>query len=458
MDQTAQREIMRYNILPTVSGPARGWVLGFAPLALAASLTLPAVAHAQMPVREVATALANTDMDREIRSFYAAREFRPLWLSNNVTADAAERLITVFEHADLDGLDPGDYRPRRLRAALEEAREGDPKKIARAEALLSRSFAAYVRDLRTKRRSPLEVTDPGLRLEVPRPRELLGAAAAAPSLARYIDGAGWTHPLFAQLRKALAAAPERSAEAQLLRRNLDRVRALPSGAGRHVVVDTAGGRLYMYEGGRVVDSMKVIAGRPATPTPMMASLIRYATLNPYWNVPTDLTRERLAPEVVKLGPSYLKTHGYDLLADWSPRAVTADPGLVDWNAVAAGMRNVRVRQRPGPANGMGRMKFMFPNGYDIYLHDTPDKGLFRSADRYFSAGCIRLEDASRLGRWLFGKSLRPASAEPELRVPLRDPVPIYITYLTAFPEGEHIAVRADIYGRDGADAQRLRGR
>lgn len=438
---------------PSTRIRSRAWALGIASAALLAGLGVPAQAHAQTPAGEIAAALADAGMEGDIRAFYAARRFRPLWLADAASAEAAEQLVEIMGSADLDGLDAGDYRPRKLRAALEEARSGDPRDIARAEALLSRSFTAYVRDLRAAGDSPLALADPALRQEAPRPRALLEAAAAGP-LARYVDRQGWAHPLYAGLRSALAALPEESDEARLLRLNLARVRGLPGGGERHVVVDTAGGRLYMYDRGQVVDSMKVIAGRPTTPTPMMASMIRHATLNPYWNVPTDLARERLAPEVVKEGPGWLKAHGYDLLSDWSPQAAVTDPALVDWQAVAAGYRTVRVRQRPGPGNGMGRMKFMFTNDQDIYLHDTPDKGLFRNGDRYFSAGCVRLEDAPRLGRWLFGKPLKPASTRAELRVELPRPVPIYITYLTAFPTGNGIAMRADNYGRDAMGEKR----
>jgi murein L,D-transpeptidase YcbB/YkuD len=430
------------------------WKLSIlAPLALSAVLPVQA-AQAQIAGPELSAAIADTGMDRELRAFYAARSFRPVWMASGASIVAAERLIETLEQADLDGLDPGDYRPRRLRDAIQDARKGGVKSAARAEALISRSFVAYVRDLNGRVASPMVSTDPDFRPEQPGAGEIMAKVAAAPSLGQFVSNNGWAHPFYAQLRRAVLQAPPGSQQARLLQLNLDRARGLPVGNGRHVVVDTAGGRLYMFDGGKVVDTMKVIAGRPATPTPMMRSVIRYATLNPYWNVPTDLTRSRLAPEVLAKGPSFLKAGGYDVLSDWSPEAAPTDPKLVDWQAVADGRRVVRVRQRPGIGNGMGRMKFMFPNGDDIYLHDTPEKGLFSNAGRYFSAGCVRLEDARRLGRWLFGKPLVASSAKPEQRVDLTDPVPIYITYFTAFPTGERVAMRADVYKRD-AEALRM---
>jgi murein L,D-transpeptidase YcbB/YkuD len=95
------------------------------------------------------------------------------------------------------------------------------------------------------------------------------------------------------------------------------------------------------------------------------------------------------------------------------------------------------------------MKFMFPNDYGVYLHDTPEKDLLRKTDRRFSSGCVRVEDAPRLARWLFGKPLKVRAGDPEQRVDLSDPVPVYITYLTAAPEGDRIAFRPDVYNRDG---------
>ena len=139
---------------------------------------------------------------------------------------------------------------------------------------------------------------------------------------------------------------------------------------------------------------------------MMAALLRYTSLRPYWNVPPDLAAERIAPNVVKHGPAYLRQKGYQLLSDWSDKARVISPAGVDWAAVAAGRKEVRLRQLPGPANSMGDMKFMFPNAQGIYLHDTPQDELFGEAARLFSGGCVRLEAAHRLGAWLYGKPLK----------------------------------------------------
>ena len=236
----------------------------------------------------------------------------------------------------------------------------------------------------------------------------------------------------------------------MLALNLERARALPGGKGRYVLVNIAEQKLYTYEDGRERDAMKVVVGRPKYPTPMMSAYIRFAALNPYWYVPPDLAAERIAPRVVKQGLKYLAELGHQAMSDWDADAEILDPKTIDWKAVAEGRQEVRIRQLPGPHNSMGRMKFMFPNEEGIYLHDNPERELFSEASRLYSGGCVRLEDAARLGAWLFGKPLEWEGAGTEERVALPDPVPVYITYLTAMPGAGGIAYFDDIYGRDAS--------
>ncbi|HWT13372.1 MAG TPA: L,D-transpeptidase family protein [Allosphingosinicella sp.] len=245
---------------------------------------------------------------------------------------------------------------------------------------------------------------------------------------------------------------------RLIQVNMERARALPSDLGRrYVLVDTAAARLFMYEDGRIVDSMRVIVGKPDAQTPMMASQIRYAVLNPYWNVPPELVRSRIAPNVLSRGLSYLEERGYEVLSGWTGDAAPVDPATIDWAALAAGRQELRVRQRPGAGNMMGDIKFRMPNDLGIYLHDTPDRALFEESNRQLSSGCVRLEDPQRLSRWLFGRQIAASSPDPEQRVDLPRPVPIYITYFTAAPSAEGIAFRSDVYGRDAPLLAQLGG-
>jgi len=198
--------------------------------------------------------------------------------------------------------------------------------------------------------------------------------------------------------------------------------------GRYVLVDAASARLYMIEDGSVRDSMKVIVGKPETPTPALKSVINYETLNPYWHVTGELTRTLIAARVLQDGNSYLTQRGYEVVSNFGPDGRVIPPDEVDWKAVAAGKTEILVRQQPGPANSLGRFKFDLPDGDGIYLHDTPKKELFAQDQRNLSHGCVRLEDAERLARWLLGKD-PPAASAPEENVLLPRPVPITISYL-----------------------------
>jgi murein L,D-transpeptidase YcbB/YkuD len=449
------------------SRPAPVPFLGSCIAAAISLAVLPAPAGAQSVAPKVQAALKSAGgVDRETRGFYQARGFRPLWIRGDSLGPEADRLLDLIETADAEGLDPDDYRPRRLRDAIEDARKsGSPKALARAEMQLTRSFAQYARDVaRPPRSSGMVYVDPGVAPAQPTLRTVLDRASAAPSLQAHIENVGWMNPLYGQLRNALADNWGRSSsmnqeQVRLLQLNLERARALPAYPGRrYIIVDANSARLWMYEDGRVQDSMKVVVGKPEEQTPMMAGLIRFAMVNPYWNIPPDLVKLRVAPGVLKSGVKFLKTKGYEVTSDWSEKAKAVDPKKVDWKAVAAGRVELPVRQLPGRDNAMGKMKFMFPNELGIYLHDTPEKELFKKAERRFSSGCVRVEDAPRLARWLFDKPLVAKSNAPEQKVNLPEPVPVFITYLTAVPDGQRIAFRPDVYNRDATQMAQFGGR
>jgi murein L,D-transpeptidase YcbB/YkuD len=233
--------------------------------------------------------------------------------------------------------------------------------------------------------------------------------------------------------------------------NMERARRLPPSdyKKRYILVDAGAAKLYMYQGGKAVDSMNVIVGDADRQTPMMAAELRYIQLNPYWNVPPDLTRTIVAKRVLAQGLSYLTERDYEVLSDWSDDARQIDPATVDWQGVYDGRVDVRLRRGPGPWNSMGAMKFMIPNDFGIYLHDVPDaeEPMFKSSERWISNGCIRLQDAKRLEKWVFGSPPKP-DGTPDERVDVPDPVPVYITYFTVAPSADGVTFRPDLYNRD----------
>jgi murein L,D-transpeptidase YcbB/YkuD len=238
---------------------------------------------------------------------------------------------------------------------------------------------------------------------------------------------------------------------RLIALNLDRVRGLPLNERRYLFVDAAGARLLLFEDGRIVDTMRVVVGKPGMETPALAGRIQFAVFQPQWNVPPDLVRNSIAPAVLRQGSAYLADRQFAVFPDLQPSAAELDPSLVDWQAVANGTQEIWVRQRAGADNMMGQVKFMLPNRLGIYLHDTPRKADFARSDRRLSSGCVRVEDAKRLANWLIGsEALRGAGNTPDRHVDLPAPVPVYISYLTAIPEGGKARFQQDAYHRDPA--------
>jgi len=426
---------------------------------VATALVMPAAAA--LPPASPAYAAPQIAFDGAIADFYRSRGGAPLWLSPTA-GPAAQQLLQLLASAQADHLNPRRYNANGLSRALAAARSGNSAAVQRAEAMLSAAFVAYAQDMRHDPGTGIIYVDKELQPTPPSAMELLTAAAHAPSLSEYVQQMGWMNPIYAKLRQAIASRLyANAAQFRLLSLNLERARALPPGNGRFVIVNPPAARLYMYENGQVVDSMRVVAGRPdpIAQTPMMNAYIRYVALNPYWNSPADITARRLAPTILKEGRAYFKNRGYELLSDWSDNARVIDPMSIDWRAVAAGRVQARLRQKPGPANSMGKMKFMFPNAQGIWLHDTPEQEKIDEAARLQSNGCVRLEDAPRFARWLFnGNPPRAKGARPEQKVNLPALVPLYITYLTAVPSGTSIVYFDDFYGKDRARLGQLASR
>jgi murein L,D-transpeptidase YcbB/YkuD len=238
---------------------------------------------------------------------------------------------------------------------------------------------------------------------------------------------------------------------QLIIINLERAKRLPAPEEqpKYAVVDEGDARLSMWQNGRKVDEMKVVVGKSESATPMMAAYIKYADVNPYWNVPPDLIRNLIGPRIVAQGVSYLTDREYQVMTGYGEDAKILDPNDVDWKAVVAGTQEVALRRLPSPANSMGMMKFMLPNYFGIYLHDSPEKEHFTKDELWISNGCVRVEDYKRLAKFLFD-GVVPQGRNPkvEQHVDLPAPIPVYMTYLTVQPTADGVQFLEDRYGRD----------
>lgn len=257
-----------------------------------------------------------------------------------------------------------------------------------------------------------------------------------------------------QTRAALAVPVERRI-AQLVA-NLERWRWLPDELGRrHVRVNVPAYWLEMVEDGRVTLEMPVVVGRPDRPTPMLASRITQLVFNPSWTIPQRLAREDMLPRA-RRNPGYFAAKGIRVYGGWGEGAAMMDAGAIDWASLGPGITGLKLRQRPGPGNPLGRVKFQMPNGYDVYLHDTNAKGLMSRPQRAQSSGCVRLGDALGLAHRLLDDwpPERRAALTRSWRtrtVTLGEPLPVYLLYETAWADADGgLHFREDVYGRDAA--------
>lgn len=357
-------------------------------------------------------------------------------------------MAAILQRAPFDGFGDGPHLAANVRAAAVQART-NPANVATAERVLSSAWVRYVQALKRPTKGMIYAY-PVLRPQGTRVEDILLTASAAPSLTAYLTATAELNPIYSQLRDVAWAEAQAignlTPDPRLLA-NLDRARSIPA-RGRFVLVNSGDQRLTLFENGQAVDSMKIIVGTNELPTPLIASVMHYVTYNPYWHAPDMLVRKTIAPTVLRQGMKYLSTRGYHVVDAWSEKPTVLDPTTVDWKAAASGTSQVLIRQDPGPLNSMGNLKFPFPNPEGIYLHDTPSKSHFAKDLRNLSNGCVRVEDARRLARWLLGQEPSAPSSDAEIRVQLPQGVPIIVTYLTAQVQDGKLTYLNDFYGWD----------
>ncbi len=475
--------------------------------------------------------------------FYEGRAMTPTWVRSDGAAARAVALAQVLRSADRDGLEPVDYQAAAVARLLAAT---DPRRLAELEARLSLGLMRLLGDLATGRFAPSQVNRE-LHLD-PRPFDRLAAlrqAAAAPDVARFVDGHRPPRAEYRRLRTALAwyralaeagpwpqVAPGKSLEQGMrdrqvgaLRRrlqatgdlptfhpagpgpgdpnrfdpalaeavkgfqqrhgleqdgvvgrrtraalnvsarervrqvalNLERHRWMPHDLGtRHIAVNQAAFTLELVEGSRAVFTTRVIVGKPRFRTPVLGRSMTYLVLNPYWNVPRNIARRELLPKV-KEDPGYFAKASYAVFDGWSAGARRIDPAAVDWTQVTARNFPYRLRQDSGPKNALGRIKFIFPNPFNVYLHDTPSKRLFARARRAFSHGCVRVQHPEQLAAhllrhqtgWSLDRIQAVIASGKRVQVPLAEPLNVHLRYLTAWMADDgSVHFRDDLYGRD----------
>jgi murein L,D-transpeptidase YcbB/YkuD len=239
--------------------------------------------------------------------------------------------------------------------------------------------------------------------------------------------------------------------------NMERWRWLPQDLGeRYIMVNTANFELDIIENGKSVASSRAIVGKKKRPTPALSQKITYMELNPYWNIPHKIATDDILPNI-KEDPNYLKAKNIRVFENWEDDAKEINPESIDWNMVTKENFVYKLRQDPENSNALGRVKFIFPNEFSIYLHDTPARELFNKTKRTFSSGCIRIEKPMELAaylltdnsKWTYEKLTDALNSKKNRTILLSDPMNIHILYWTAWVDKDGtVNFRDDIYGRD----------
>lgn len=250
--------------------------------------------------------------------------------------------------------------------------------------------------------------------------------------------------------------------------NLHRARLLPARMGsRYALVNLPCAELYLFEDGDFhIDSMRIVHGKAkdSHQTPIFRDIMQEVVFGPYWNVPPGIARNEVLPKA-QADWGFLSRNRYEIVRDFNPynkEVLRLSPE----NLQLVEQGRLFLRQKPGPTNALGRIKFLFPNSFHVYMHDTPAKNLFLRSQRDLSHGCIRVSRPERLGEWALGKAgwtgekVETAMfAEERRSVAVSDPIPVYIVYLTSFPRpvgGKTIlAPGRDVYDRDSVDSRVL---
>ncbi|MEM9441140.1 MAG: L,D-transpeptidase family protein, partial [Pseudomonadota bacterium] len=239
--------------------------------------------------------------------------------------------------------------------------------------------------------------------------------------------------------------------------NLERRRWMADNRpSRYIHVNLADFHLELIDNGKVAFDTPVVIGSQYNKTPVFSADMTYLVVNPYWTVPKSIAKRVILPKV-KEDPDYLRQNGFDVFENWRRNAGTLDTEQVDWANLRPEDLGYKLRQRPGPANALGQLKFMLPNEFEIYLHDTPNRTDFSENQRSFSNGCVRVADPEGLANailrgqsgWTLDQIQEAIASGKRTQINLDDALPVQISYLTAWVDDTNrVHFRNDVYDRD----------
>jgi murein L,D-transpeptidase YcbB/YkuD len=418
-----------------------------------------------------------------IRQFYEQRGFAPAWIDGTRPRRQLDALLAAIEGAESHGLDPQLYDLKLLseaRANLEPrpfARDGFKQEVvAPLDLRLTSAWFAYASDLATGV-TDRPHADPLWRIK-PRTVDLLPVLAAAVEenrVAESLDALAPQHAEYRRLREAIARYRDKPKQYRAVAINLERWRWFPDDLGdRHIRVNVPAYHFEVREGDRTAFDMRVIVGARDNPTPIFSDTMTTIVFSPYWNVPAGIASDETLPAVLS-DPEFLARNNIEVVGT---SGEVIDPQSIDWTRWTDTLEEqdeesddegeeeaepkpaeefpYRFRQRPGTSNSLGLVKFLFPNAFDVYLHDTPADELFKKKYRALSHGCVRLEDPVRLAEYLLRETDWNSSriekamhAGAEKHVKLPEAIPVHLMYWTAVAgDGGDVEFFPDIYGYD----------
>lgn len=407
----------------------------------------------------------------DVSAFYDRRDGAPAWVVDR-RGEAAAQAVEAIGHAPAHGLDPAAYDADGLRAELTRLFDGGRDDADRAAQLAALDVRITTALLRAGRHAALGRTMPDSidrRWTAQRtPPDFVAALdrlAATGDIATWFDAVRPAHPEYAALQRVLAdlrnggEADDRIRQVEM---NLDRWRWMPDDLGsRHFLVNIPAYVLLAREDGRVVEDMRVVVGKRGQETPVFSEDMATVVMSPYWHVPESIVEGETAPAAAR-DSGYLERNAIDVMRVTKSGTERVDPTKIDWDDADA-LRGLAFRQRPGPHNALGHVKFLFPNPYNVYLHDTPSDSLFARPSRAFSHGCIRVEEPEVLAQyvlrdqpdWTAERIKKAMYSGVEQAVKLPSPIPVHIVYFTVWVAEDGVAqFYPDVYGHD---AKQLKG-
>jgi murein L,D-transpeptidase YcbB/YkuD len=405
------------------------------------------------------------------RTFYQARGFQPAWVDGDRTTAQWKDLVQQLKYSERHGLDPAAYHVadfEQLRAQSQSKTEGTRfplDAVPELDAKMTFAYLSYAADLLGWDTNPKAIYSnwivPAKQVDL---ASRLEAAVGQGSVRESLESLAPTHQQYKGLQAALVKELEQpTGHADQIRMNMERWRWAPHDlGGRYVLINVPAYQMQVMEGDTPAISMRVIVGKPDAPTPLFSDKMTYVVFSPYWNIPPDILKNEALPHVAK-DPDWLRRNNMEVVGT---KGDVIDAAAVDWSDEAE-VRTVRLRQAPGPENALGLVKFIFPNNFNVYLHDTPTDKLFFKDRRALSHGCIRVEDPVGLAHyvmrdrpeWTPERISTAMNAQQEQTVRLKDPIPVHIGYWTAWvePDGKTVTYTDDPYGLDARQQLLLHG-